>query len=548
MTVTRAGQAGAAEGLSFDRLWPYLHQLGWKSVVGAFDEQLFVPPARPGRRGGYSPGGLTMAGVLEFISENEELQKQLAVAQSVWSEWEDPTELLKQATVKPATSKPAVPLAALAGSPARRGVQVLRDKSPAAEPGLRACANGSGRSADPAVPPTAASPNAASRCAVRDSSASDVEKTLSSPGSDQRKRSRNVDPSGDATIFSSSSSSSNTNDHHDISVGGLGEGCGGGDRSKVPRAAEPRRARLEPALDCKQWSARLERIVTTLGGWCVLEGREVLEGSNSLPALKGKRRGAPPGGAEVAGGQVRAQDGRATPALVAFCIEFAKIGSSDVFMDIGSGIGSVVLQVAAMTGCKAEGIELLEPRHRAALRLKEAHDKEQPTNTQFHHGDFSQPEFKDSITRSTVLFINNARSTFAERCVEAGAMTLDSHVARLCRLMKDGTRVITLDRLGDLETAEMKDVVFKVETKTSPEKPASWTESKIDVHLYTKHCDHWICSLCTTKNPLTGDDDMPLVVCGTCVEDPNGMQRAHYPQRERKARAMRDATPAFSSV
>jgi hypothetical protein len=228
------------------------------------------------------------------------------------------------------------------------------------------------------------------------------------------------------------------------------------------------------------------------------------------------------------------------------CIEKANIGPDDVFMDIGSGIGSVVLQAAAMTGCKAVGIELLEPRHRAALRLKEAHDEEQPTDTQFQHGDFSRPDFKNIITRSTVLFINNARSTFAERCVEAGAMTLDSHVARLCRLTKKGTRVIALDRLGDLETTGMKEV-FKVETHRSPERPASWTESKIDVLVYTKICDKWTCSRCTNANPLTGVDDMPLDICVACGDDPNGMQRAHYPQRACKARAARDATPAVSS-
>ena len=46
--------------------------------------------------------------------------------------------------------------------------------------------------------------------------------------------------------------------------------------------------------------------------------------------------------------------------LVQFVIDSQAITSDDVFVDLGSGIGQVVLQVAASTQCRAFGIELMD--------------------------------------------------------------------------------------------------------------------------------------------------------------------------------------------
>ncbi|RUS18448.1 S-adenosyl-L-methionine-dependent methyltransferase [Endogone sp. FLAS-F59071] len=53
-------------------------------------------------------------------------------------------------------------------------------------------------------------------------------------------------------------------------------------------------------------------------------------------------------------------------------IERTGINSRSVFVDMGCGIGNVVLQVAAMTGCEAHGIEIMDtPCKFAKLQLKE---------------------------------------------------------------------------------------------------------------------------------------------------------------------------------
>lgn len=58
--------------------------------------------------------------------------------------------------------------------------------------------------------------------------------------------------------------------------------------------------------------------------------------------------------------------------LIKEFIEKTNITSKSVFIDMGCGIGNVVLQVAAQTACEAHGIEIMEtPCKLAKLQLKE---------------------------------------------------------------------------------------------------------------------------------------------------------------------------------
>lgn len=58
--------------------------------------------------------------------------------------------------------------------------------------------------------------------------------------------------------------------------------------------------------------------------------------------------------------------------LIKEFIERTNITSKSVFIDMGCGIGNVVLQVAAQTACEAHGIEIMEtPCKLAKLQLKE---------------------------------------------------------------------------------------------------------------------------------------------------------------------------------
>jgi hypothetical protein len=52
-------------------------------------------------------------------------------------------------------------------------------------------------------------------------------------------------------------------------------------------------------------------------------------------------------------------------------IELCGVGPGDTFVDVGSGMGQVVMQVAATVGCVAVGVEVSPERHSAGLQLLE---------------------------------------------------------------------------------------------------------------------------------------------------------------------------------
>uniref|UniRef100_A0A5K3EVZ5 Histone-lysine N-methyltransferase, H3 lysine-79 specific n=1 Tax=Mesocestoides corti TaxID=53468 RepID=A0A5K3EVZ5_MESCO len=100
--------------------------------------------------------------------------------------------------------------------------------------------------------------------------------------------------------------------------------------------------------------------------------------------------------------------------LISQMIETVSIGSEDTFIDLGSGVGQVVLQVAASCDVKfSYGIEKADyPAHCAVLLDKEFRrwmafygKKYQPYVLE--QGDFLSDECTEKIVSSTVIFANN---------------------------------------------------------------------------------------------------------------------------------------------
>ncbi|KAI8996185.1 histone methylation protein DOT1-domain-containing protein [Gaertneriomyces semiglobifer] len=90
------------------------------------------------------------------------------------------------------------------------------------------------------------------------------------------------------------------------------------------------------------------------------------------------------------------------------------IKSNHIFVDMGSGIGNVVLQVAAQTLCNAFGIEIMETPAKLAAKQK----KEFCSRMRYYakpcgritlqHADFLEsPEMHEVIKRADVIFVNN---------------------------------------------------------------------------------------------------------------------------------------------
>jgi len=99
--------------------------------------------------------------------------------------------------------------------------------------------------------------------------------------------------------------------------------------------------------------------------------------------------------------------------LVAEVIKHTHIKESDIFLDLGSGVGQVVLQVAATVGCKCYGIEKADIPSKYAEKLDREFVKwmdwygKSYGEYEIMRGDFLDPEFTEIFQSATVIFTNN---------------------------------------------------------------------------------------------------------------------------------------------
>lgn len=103
--------------------------------------------------------------------------------------------------------------------------------------------------------------------------------------------------------------------------------------------------------------------------------------------------------------------GEITPVFVEQIIKELKLTPDDMFYDVGSGIGNVVLQVAAQVGCPSAGVEIRPELNNIARDMQERLCKylKQQNYTvpiiKFHTGDALTDQF--DFQDATVLFVNN---------------------------------------------------------------------------------------------------------------------------------------------
>ncbi|CAO3629307.1 unnamed protein product [Cunninghamella blakesleeana] len=174
--------------------------------------------------------------------------------------------------------------------------------------------------------------------------------------------------------------------------------------------------------------------------------------------------------------------GEINASLVNEFIAKTNITSDSVFMDLGCGIGNVVLQVAAQTGCESYGIEIMEtPCKFAKRQLKEYAARMKawclPTGkVHFRHGNFLDTTKNDmytTLTRADVLLVNNY--AFDAKTNHALAqMFLD---------LRDGTKIISLKSFVpkhhkiNQRTVNMPESILKVKEYEYFSEAVSWTNN-----------------------------------------------------------------------
>jgi len=133
--------------------------------------------------------------------------------------------------------------------------------------------------------------------------------------------------------------------------------------------------------------------------------------------------------------------GELLPRFVSEVLAEAELKSDQVFVDLGSGVGNVVLQAALEFGCESWGCEMMEN----ACKLAEAQHKEfaarcrlwgiRTGEVRLERGDFLEnEEIQKTMRRADVILVNN----------QAFTPKLNQNLTDLFLDLKDGCKIISL--------------------------------------------------------------------------------------------------------
>ncbi|KAM9329868.1 histone-lysine N-methyltransferase, H3 lysine-79 specific [Gastrophryne carolinensis] len=174
--------------------------------------------------------------------------------------------------------------------------------------------------------------------------------------------------------------------------------------------------------------------------------------------------------------------------LVAQMIDEIKMTEDDLFVDLGSGVGQVVLQVAAATGGKHHyGIEKAE----IPAKYAETMDKEfrkwmkwygkKHSEYTLERGDFLSEEWKERIANTSVIFVNNF----------AFGPEVDHQLKERFANMKEGGRIVSSKPFAPLNfrinSRNLSDIgtIMKVVELSPLKGSVSWTGKPVSYYLHT---------------------------------------------------------------
>ncbi|KAI5457797.1 histone methylation protein DOT1-domain-containing protein [Mariannaea sp. PMI_226] len=168
------------------------------------------------------------------------------------------------------------------------------------------------------------------------------------------------------------------------------------------------------------------------------------------------------------------------PFITKILTEQTKMNSSQVFVDLGSGVGNVVLQAALEIGCESWGCEMMEN----ACNLAETQKKEfearcmlwgiKPGKAYLERGDFRyNTAIQDALKRADVVLVNN----------KAFTSQLNANLVDMFLDLKPGCKIISLKsfvadtKSNNHNINDVGRMALEVEECTYPEGYVSWTNA-----------------------------------------------------------------------
>ncbi|KAI9292291.1 DOT1-domain-containing protein [Neoconidiobolus thromboides FSU 785] len=174
--------------------------------------------------------------------------------------------------------------------------------------------------------------------------------------------------------------------------------------------------------------------------------------------------------------------------LVNEFVQLSGINKDSLFIDMGSGIGNVVLQVACQTGCRAHGIEIMEiPSALAKYQQIELRARMQMyllpiPRIKFYRGDFlTHPDILRQLSEVDVLLVNNY--VFDSE--------LNVKIMELFLKLKEGCKIISLKNFAPLElkinnrNAGEPETILRVKKYDYGSDSVSWTANAGSFFIHT---------------------------------------------------------------
>ncbi|BES89605.1 Histone h3 methyltransferase [Nesidiocoris tenuis] len=180
--------------------------------------------------------------------------------------------------------------------------------------------------------------------------------------------------------------------------------------------------------------------------------------------------------------------GETSPKMVSHMISQLRITPEDVFLDLGSGVGQVVLQMAAAADFKqCIGIETSPVPCQFAVALEREFRKTMAwygkrfSEFQLHQGDFLKKYYRPIIQQSTVIFANNF----------AFGPEVDHQLKNIFADLPNGVRIISSKefsainfRINDRNLSDIGSIM-NVSVMQPFKDAVSWTNSKVAFFLHT---------------------------------------------------------------
>ncbi|KAI8963521.1 histone H3-K79 methyltransferase [Daldinia sp. FL1419] len=174
------------------------------------------------------------------------------------------------------------------------------------------------------------------------------------------------------------------------------------------------------------------------------------------------------------------------PFVTKLLVEQTKMTSDQVFIDLGSGVGNVVLQAALEIGCRSYGCEMMEN----ACNLAEAQEKEFRSRCQLwgvahgrvllERGDFrTNTKILEKLKEADVILVNN----------KAFTSTLNDALINMFLDLKKGCKIISLKSFVHENKTAINDVansILDVEHYRYHENWVSWAASEGDYYISTR--------------------------------------------------------------